>query len=165
MDLKRVTVVVALGAVLAIALPASAGAPDEAPRATVRYRGERIQRAQLTAWCWPGDDGGMGCSEVSPMPWPRADAVEAGSRLRLRMHWSRRPRSAFVESYRSIGSRGRPQDRGQDLVSRIRRVDRNGETVAWDVVFRVRETRHHYIKTIVRFRQGSLVWNAHVDAR
>ena len=164
-DLKRAILVPALGLVMAAALPAVAAAPEEAPRATVRYRGELIQRAELTAWCWPGDNGGTGCSEVSPMPWPRADAVRAGSRLRLRMHWRRRPRSAFVESYRSIGSRGRPQDRGQDLVSRIRPVERNGETVAWDVVFRVRETRHHYVKTIVEFRQGLLVWNAHVEAR
>lgn len=154
-----------LAAAFSLALPASAGAPDEAPRTTVRNRGEWIQRAHLTAWCWPGDNGGMGCSAVSPMTWPRVDIVEAGSRVRLRMNWRRQPQDAFVDSYRSIDSNGQPEDRGQDLASRIRPVQRDGETVAWDVVFRVWQERHHYVKTIVQFSEGSLVWNAHVHAR
>jgi hypothetical protein len=147
------------------AAPATAAGPDEAPQATVRNGGEKIQRAPLTAWCWPGEDGGMGCSEVTPMKWPRVDVVEAGSRVRLRLHWSQRPRETHVDSYRSIGRNGKPKDRGQDLEWRRSRVVRNGETVAWDVIFRVREVRHHYVKTMVHFRKGLLVWNAHVDAR
>ena len=165
MDLKRAMAVLGLIAVSAIAVPAIAGTPEEAPRATVRNGGERIQRAHLTAWCWPGDNGGMGCSEVSPMTWPRVDVVNAGSRIRLRMHWNRQPREAFVDSYRSIGRNGKPQDRGQNLESWIRPVKRDGKTLAWDVIFRVVQTRHHYVKTIVRFREGNLVWNAHVEAR
>ena len=165
MNLKIVVAVLSACAALAIALPAIAGPPEEAPRATVRNGGDRIQRAHLTAWCWPGDNGGMGCSEVSPMTWPRADVVNAGSRIRLRMHWRRPPKKAHVDSYRSIGRSGKPKDRGQDLNSWIRPVERNGTTVAWDVIFRVMQTRHHYVKTIVWFKEGILVWNAHVDAR
>ena len=99
MKLKTMMAVSVLVAMFAIALPAVAGPPEEAPRATVRYRGDRIQRAHLTAWCWPGDNGGMGCSEVTPMTWPRVDVVEAGARVRLRMHWRRQPRRAHVDSY------------------------------------------------------------------
>ena len=165
MNLKRAMAVLGLIAVSAVAVPATAGPPEEAPRATVRNRGDRIQRAHLTAWCWPGDNGGMGCSEVTPMTWPQVDVVDVGSRLRLRMHWTRQPKRAHVDSYRSIRRDGKPKDRGQDLHLRIRPVKRDGTIVAWDVIFRVNQMRHHYVKTIVWFRGGILVWNAHVEAR
>jgi hypothetical protein len=163
--LKKLTGVLTVAIAVVVALPAFAGPPDEAPRATVRYRGDRIQRAHLTAWCWPGKNGGMGCSEVSPMTWPRVDVVSAGARIRLRMHWKRRPKNVHVDSYRSIRRNGKPKGRGQDLKATIRAVERKGDTVAWDVIFRVTKPRRHYIKSIVQFRKGTLVWNAHVDAR
>src|SRR5918994_7634404 len=76
--------------ILAIASPGFA-LPDEPPGAHLRYRGERIQRAHLGASCWPDETGAMGCGEVTPMTWPKTDRVRAGARLRLRIHWRRKP--------------------------------------------------------------------------
>ena len=143
---------------------AVAGAPKEAPRVRVIYRDDMIQRARLAAWCWPGENGGMGCSEKDPLPWPDADTIEAGSRSRVRIDWRREPRRIHVDSHRSVRKNGRPRDRGTDLRFRKEPVKRDGRIVAWDIVFRVRTERHHYVQVLAHFRKGTLVWDVHLKA-
>ena len=153
------------GLVLALlGSPASAAFPEESPRARVVYRSDVIQHAKLSAWCWPGSNGGMGCGQKEPLPWPRADVLGAGSRLRVRIGWRREPRRIHVDSYRSVRDNGQPRDRGKDLFFRKEPVIRDGRTVAWDIVFRVHAIRHHYLKVLAHFNEGTLVWNAHVRA-
>ena len=138
--------------------------PEDPPKAHVRFRGERIQRAPLAAQCWPAANGGMGCSEETPLPWPTADEIPAGSRVKVRLKWSKKPTKIEVDSYRSIGNDGKPEGEEKDVFSRLIRVERNGETKAWDVRFRLRAPRRHYVKVYVRWRVGIGVYHAHIKA-
>lgn len=157
----------ALSVGIALVLLGSATAsalPDEPPRAYLRYRGERIQKAHLAASCWPGENGGMLCGEASPMTWPKVDRVKAGAALRLRIRWKRKPNRVFVETFRSVNRKGRPRDRGHRVPARKRPVRREHRLVAWDVVFRLKSVREHYVRVLVRYPETA-VWNVHVRTR
>jgi hypothetical protein len=104
----------------------------------------------------------MGCSEVTPLPWPNADEVKAGARLRVRLKWSKKPNKVLVDSYRSIGDDGKPEDAGKNIYSKLIRVKRDGETKAWDVRFRLHAVRHHYVGVHAFWNGGSAVYNSHV---
>lgn len=142
-----------------------ASRPTDAPRVDVASRGETIQRARLAAWCWPGPDGGMGCGEKDPLPWPRGKRVVAGSLVKFRVRWPQEPRRLSVTSFRSVNDKGRPPGRGSELEASKHRIERAGKTVAWDVVFRIRSERRHYLRLLAHFRKGTLVWHGHVRAR
>ena len=151
--------------VIALALVASAAhaLPEDPPGAHLRYRGEVIQRAPVVAQCWPAEDGGMGCGEKSPMPWPKIDRVDRGSELRLRIHWKREPNRVFVHSYRDIHQNGKPRGDSTKPPWHKEAVRRDGEVVAWDIVFRLLVPREHYITVLSRFPE-TVVWSMHVRA-
>ena len=158
--MRRALVSAIVSALVVGAAPAAA-LRDEPPSAHLRYRGDRIQRAHLAASCWPGKDGAVGCGETQPMTWPKVDRVTKGARLRVRIRWWREPKGVFVDSYRSIGRNGRPRDRGKDIRSTKRRRRIDGRTV-WDVIFRLRATREHFVKVLIQ-RPHTVAWNIHVE--
>ena len=135
--------------------------PEDPPGAHLRHRGMWIQRAHDAASCWPGEDGGMGCTEARPMTWPRADRVGPGDKLKLRVHWKRMPRRVFIYTYRDIYENGKPKGEGRKVDWHMAPVWRNGEVRAWDIVFRVRAVRKHYVSIMARY-PDTVVWNVHV---
>jgi hypothetical protein len=140
------TLIVVMGG--GLIMPAIAKS-DTPPKARLRYRGEGIQRAHIAASCWPGEDGGYGCGETTPMTWPRRDRVKSTATLRMRIGSRSKPKRIHIDSYRSIRKNGRPRGRGRDIRARREAVRRDGRIVAWDVVFRLHATRVHYVRAIV----------------
>jgi hypothetical protein len=97
------------------------------------------------------------------MTWPKADKVRAGDRVRLRIHWKREPNRVFVDSYRGVQDNGKPAGEGASVGWHKEPVRRNGDVVAWDIVFRLRAVREHYVKVLAKYPE-IVVWNVHVHA-
>ena len=75
-----------------------------------------------------------------------ADTVAAGSKLRVRIFKTQRPRSFDIVAYRRVNENEIPIGKGRALPVSLRRVLQDGETVAWDAVFRTdRPNRDYYL--------------------
>jgi hypothetical protein len=75
-----------------------------------------------------------------------ADTVVAGSKLRVRILKTQRPRSFDILAYKRVNENEIPIGKGRALPVTLRRVLQEGETVAWDAVFRVdRPNRDYYL--------------------
>ena len=160
--MRRVGTVSLLVAVAMLIGGVSQALLDEPPDAHLRHDGVPIQRAFEMARCWPGEDGGMGCSETRPVDWPSADSVDPGDRLRLRVDWKRKPRKIHIDDYKEVRNDGSPVGKGKDLAHKLIPVWRDGKIRAWNIKFRVFGERHHYVKVIVNWNAGIGVYGTHV---
>jgi len=103
---------------------------------------------------------------------PRADLVSAGTKLHIRIDKPPRPERLWITAHEGFD---REQKRfigeGRRLDTTLRRVQRDGKTVAWDVFFHVnRPHQHYYLKTFGAWKRvpgthstyGSGSWTFHV---
>jgi hypothetical protein len=79
---------------------------------------------------------------------PQADTVRAGSRLHIKTNKPERPASFRIRAYKQVGQFSTPIGTGRLLNTNFRRIQRDGQTVGWNVFFRVNEpNRHYYLET------------------
>lgn len=104
------------------------------PDAVLKQENRVLQEGRLISYCWI-DRCVDGFSR-----YPSAVPVDSGSRLHIRLSENRRP-----ERF-SLTSSGSPEGRSRRMDTTLRRVARDGKTVAWDAYFRVdRPDRHYYL--------------------
>ncbi len=159
-------------AVMAIALAACGGAAysqqGHRPPKTVLYEGQReLQTGRLGSYCWFGPSGRGRCADVAKLRYPAADSVRAGSTLHVRVLKTQRPERLSISAYRKVDQRGFPTGGTRRLEGSLRRVVRDGRTVAWDVLFRVNEPgRHYYLNAFgVWEGAGDASWTFHVKTK
>jgi hypothetical protein len=148
--LTAMAVALLLGAAVVVIVQAPARANDhEPPQRPFLYKGQReLQRGNWQAYCWtypPNPDGTytIQCADYEGS-FPAADRVGAGSELRIRILKIQRPESFSVAAWRNVDENGELVGTGRQLRSSLRRVVQDGQTVAWDVVFRVNKPGRHY---------------------
>jgi hypothetical protein len=142
---KRVWVYVVL--VLAMALSALAVVATQAQ--AVRYsdpvlmKGQTVLQHGVFAYShWYFYENGSWCSVYADGPgmdmvlseYPRAAIVGAGRKLHIRLNKAQRPARFTIKDHRT----------GRHLESTLRRVQRDGKTVAWDAYFHVNRPGHNY---------------------
>ena len=78
---------------------------------------------------------------------PPSDVVRAGSTLHIRIDKPQRPENFTITAYPRLDENGMSGDgERQRLATTLRRVERDGKTVAWDAYFRLkRPDRHYYL--------------------
>ncbi len=104
------------------------------PDAVLKQENRVLQDGRLISYCWI-DRCVDGFSR-----YPSAVAVDPGNRLHIRLSENRRP-----DRFSLMGSQS-PDGRSRRIDTTLRRVERAGKTVAWDVYFRVdRPDRHYYL--------------------
>jgi hypothetical protein len=62
----------------------------------------------------------------------------------VRIFKAQRPDSFGVVTYRSLDGKGVPSGEGRPLGSTLKRVTRDGKTVAWDAVFSLNRASTNY---------------------
>ena len=72
--------------------------------------------------------------DMSQEEYPRAAVVGAGRKLHIRLNKAQRPERFTIKDHET----------GRHLKTTLRRVQRDGKTVAWDVYFRVNRPNHDY---------------------
>ena len=156
-------------AVMAIALAALGGVAysqqGHRPPKTVLYEGQReLQTGRLGSYCWFGPPGGGRCADVAKLRYPAADSVRAGSTLYVRVLKTQRPERFSISAYRKVDEWGFPTGKTRRLESSLRRVVRDGRTVAWEVLFRVNEPERHYYLNAFEVWEGAgdASWTFHV---
>jgi hypothetical protein len=83
---------------------------------------------------------------------PKADEVGAKSRLHVRLAKPERP-SVRILAYRRLNKRtGKPSGQRRVLKDTLKPIKQGGETVGWDVFFRVNEPERQY------YLRASTVW-------
>ena len=127
------------------------------PDAVLKQEKRVLQDGRLISYCWID-----GCVD-GVSRYPSAVPVDPGSRLHIRLSENRRPDRFSLMSSQSPDGRSRLVD------TTLRRVERDGETVAWDVYFRVdRPDRHHYLGVFGVWKDnggrvhGDAYWQFHV---
>jgi hypothetical protein len=169
----RPTIVVLIA--MAIALIVFGGvayAQEHQPPKTVLYKVEReLQTGRLGSYCWFAPSSAGQCVDVAELRYPAVDSVRAGSTLHVRILKPQRPEEFSISAYRKIDEGGFPAGRTRRLGTSLRRVVEDGQTVAWDVFFRVNEPgRHYYLDAFGDWEVGGegggdASWNFHVKTR
>lgn len=123
-----------VGVALVAQTPASAH--DHRVPKTVLMKGKQELQTgrKVIEYSWTRPAGGGLCvteQAVLGLGFRAADTVAAGSKLRVRIHKSQRPRSFTLERVKRNGTPIRQMN------IRLKPVVRSGTTVAWDAVFRV----------------------------
>ena len=160
---RRITrnLAVVFGMVCTLVSSATA-APSGPPRAVLRHEGSDIQKGRLGAYCW-GDECTGGATKF-----PRKVVVPSGERLRIRIEYAKRPTRIFVRDYRRVDGDGNVKGSPRRVSTAIERHERDGDVVAWDVVFRLRGDRHHYLILFAKWRNGNgsdASWGFHVRTK
>ena len=161
--LASLAALVVLGLVAPMTLAANSNPDNHPPKAVLMKGDTAIQEGLRGSPCWSywsktGHHWNSYCADVGYAKksdlYPRqAVPVPAGSTLRIRLYKPQRPDSielvqGFKNNPRAAWGWGRP------LPNSLRRVERNGKTVAWDIVFRVvRPDRHRYLGVEVLWEQ------------
>jgi hypothetical protein len=78
---------------------------------------------------------------------PKAVVLKKGTRLHVRIFKPERP-NVKVNSHTRKGKHGLPVGPNQSLEHTFKRVERDGETYAWDVFFRVGQSEHNYYMVV-----------------
>lgn len=111
-----------------------------------------LQKERMGSSCWnyynSEEEGGGWASLCADTGYtfPRhAALLGARSRLHLRINKPQRPERVRIVAYKDFDrNKARPIREGHRLDTTLRRVEREGETVAWDVYFGVNRPDHHY---------------------
>ena len=86
--------------------------------------------------------------------YPRAAVVGAGRKLHIRLNKAQRPDRFTIKDHET----------GRHLKTTLRRVQRDGKTVAWDVYFRVNRPNHDYFldtRGVWKHVPGTHTWYGH----
>jgi hypothetical protein len=102
------------------------------PHATLKQDIRALQDGRLISYCW-----GNSCADGPPR-YASAVLVEPGTRLYIRLSENRRPK------HFSLSTSQTPDGRFRRIDTTLRRVVRDGKTVAWDAYFRLERPEHQY---------------------
>ncbi len=169
---SRTAVLVALTLLAFASLGGGAVADDhEPPRAELVYKGEVIQQGVLTAFCWttvpsPGQETHR-CVDSPSTIYPEKVRLRPDSRVRIRIHKEQQPKAALLQTSKTAEG----NERRMPLF--LQPVVRDGETVAWDVVFDVcHADRHYYLRVggVWEDEEGGTsnqdaIWNFHIKTK
>ena len=75
---------------------------------------------------------------------PEPQTVGAGRRLHVRLRKPERPSAVELNAYPRVGEHGYPSGQRRQLQRTLRPVKKDGETVGWEVFFRVNQPDKHY---------------------
>lgn len=150
---KAIVVLVALVAATGIVVgtQATASAHDHLVPKTLLVMKERTLQTGLKVieYSWTRPSGVGGCVTQSALLTTRfrdADRVAPGSKLSIRLLKPQRPRSLYVKAWKMVDEDGIPAGEALALPVTLKPVGQDGQTVAWDAVFRVdRPARDYYI--------------------
>jgi hypothetical protein len=124
------------------------------PDAILKQGNRTLQDGSLISYCW-----GRSCVD-GVSRYPSAVLAEPGTQLHIRLSENRRPERFSLRS------------RGSGRIERtLRRVVRDGKTVAWDAYFRLeRPDRHYYLGAFGVWKgrgghSGDAYWQFHVKTR
>jgi hypothetical protein len=165
-----VAVALVVAALAVFAAEAGAGSFDSRPPEAVLMKGQAVlQTGQRGSYCWSWYDEAIGdwkglCADTFSYAFPRADGLlKAGARLHVRLAKPERPEKFRITAYRGFDKKDKwPVGKGRRLNTIFEPVKRDGETVAWNVYFRVNQPdRHYYLDTFAVWGQ---VPNTHVSA-
>jgi hypothetical protein len=145
------------------------------PKAVLMKAGKELQKGRVGTYCWSIKDQSGGCADTfRNYNDPRTTArVGAPSTLRIRIHYADQP-DRFTLRW---GHEVRGENFGHRIVkqskprpTQLRRVQKGGETVAWDVYFKVkRPGKHYYMNFQADFWDGkrgiASQWSFHVKTR
>jgi hypothetical protein len=127
------------------------------PDATLKQGNTILQDGRRIAYCWT-----RGCADNFEDMYPSAVVVEPGARLHIRLTENKRPKRFSLTSSRS------PDGQSRRIDTTLRRVVRDGKTVAWDAYFRLeRSDRHYYMDAFGVWRdeggreRGDAYWQFH----
>jgi hypothetical protein len=127
------------------------------PDALLKQGNKILQDGRLISYCWID-----GCAD-GVSRYPSAVLIEPGTRLHIRLSENRRPERFSLTSSRS------PDGQSRRIDTTIRRVERDGKTVAWDAYFRLeRPDRHYYLgafgvwKNLSGTVRGDAYWQFHL---
>jgi hypothetical protein len=112
----------------------------------------QVRGASGGSWFYYQDGGWSGGAgdNFGEYLFPKADEVEAGTRLHVRLAKPERPSIIDTNAYPRVRNGEEflpgkvPAGQKRRLESTLRRVEQDGKTVAWDVFFRVNEPGRHY---------------------
>jgi hypothetical protein len=80
---------------------------------------------------------------------PEPDTVGAGRRLHVRLRKPQRPSAVVINAYPRVGkNENRPSGQRRQLKRILRPIKKDGETVGWDVFFRVNQPERHYYMVV-----------------
>ena len=167
-NMRRTIIVLTVMAIALAVFGSVAYAQDHQPPKTVLYKGEsELQTGRLGSYCWFAPSGAGECVDVAGLRYPATDRVRAGSTLHVRILEPQRPEKFSILAYRKIDKWGFPVGRTRRLETSLRPVVEEGQTVAWDVVFRVNQPgRHYYLDAFgVWEGTGDAGWTFHVRTR
>jgi hypothetical protein len=180
---KRVWVVLIMAVMLAgsavFTATAQAGSFDRKPPNAVLMKDKTVLQTGIKgSTCWTyyrAGEGWAGSCVDRLYRFPRADLVRAGSRLHIRINKPQRPETFKVYAYKGFDKEGMwPIGKPRRLDTTLRRVERDGKTVAWNVFIGVnRPDRHYYLETFGRWQDvpgthisyGDALWFFHVKTR
>jgi hypothetical protein len=166
--MRRVILLLAAIAFSLVVFGGVAYAQDHQPPKTLLYKGEReLQSGRLGSYCWFSSSGAGECADAAELVYPAVDRVRAGSTLHVRILEEQRPQKFSISAYRQVDEWGFPAGKTQRLDTSMQRVIEDGETVAWDVFFRVNKPgRHYYLDAFGVWEDaGDASWNFHVKTR
>ena len=135
---------------LVAALPAIAH--DHEPPRSVLHQRSTEQRGKLGTYCWvypdENQEGGyiQQCIDAR-VAWPRAKPGLPGRMARVRFHSAVQPDDLSIAFWRRLDDNDNPVGEGKTLESTLEPyLNDTGETVAWDLVFRLpARGRHLYL--------------------
>jgi hypothetical protein len=147
-----VALVFAALAVFAVEAQASEASFGRYPPNALLMKGDTaIQKGLEGSTCWSywngTKDSWVGyCADTFGYMFPRAhDFLRAGTRLHIRLGKPERPEDFKITAYKGFDKGQKwPIGKGRRLDTNLRPVERDGETVAWDVFFRVNEPDRDY---------------------
>ena len=150
--------------------------PVKRPPAAVLMKGEKeLQKGRLGSYCWPQSEVSVVCSDTprefnDPRTTPH---VGAPSTLHIRIHLAARPEGVELRWGHRVKERGGIDiivNKSRPRATYLRRVQKEGETVAWDVFFRVKRPDKHYYLSFSSFWEGNdndgdAYWSFHMKTR
>lgn len=144
-----------LAAIALVAAQAQAGSFDQTSPEPVLMKGKAVlQKGHFYGDTWNyydsanGTSGWVWSSASGTTGFPHADLVRVGSRLHIRLNKPQRPETFTIKAYPRVDEYGMSAGEVKRLNTTLRRVERDGKTVAWNVFFRVNQSdRHYYLDT------------------
>ena len=147
-----------LSGVLLVGVQGQVRALASHPPDAILKQGNRIlQDGRLISYCWAN-----GCAD-GVSNYPSAVLVEPGTRLHIRISENKRP-----EEF-SLAARRSPEGQWRRIDTTLRRVERDGKTVAWAAYFRLqRPDRQYYMDAFGAWKddggraRGDASWQFHL---
>jgi hypothetical protein len=143
-------VAIALATLALFAAQARAGSFAKGPPQAVLMKGSyvlQVRRVEAAHWFFY-EHGRWVETHIDgfDFAYPKADTVKAGRMLTIRLGKPQRPSAVGITAYPRLDANGDHAGHAQRLKPTLARVERGGETIAWDVFFRLnRPDRQYYL--------------------